>query len=75
VVFTTLLLYRLRVTSREFKRWLQRRGCKFEPGKGGHLLVRHGQLRSVLPVHGSRQDLPKGTVEAIKKDLGLNKEH
>ena len=28
------------VTSAEFKRWLEKRGCLFEPGKGGHLKVR-----------------------------------
>lgn len=27
--------------------------------------------KSVLPMHGSRHELPKGTVEAIKKDLNL----
>ena len=59
------------VTSREFKRWLQKQGCQFEPGKGGHLLVRLGNSKSVLAMHGSHQELPKGTVEAIKKQLGL----
>jgi len=59
------------MTSREFKRWLRKRGCQFEPGRGGHLLVRRGDRKSVLPMHGSRQELPKGTVEGIKKDLGL----
>jgi mRNA interferase HicA len=59
------------VTSREFKRWLQKQGCQFEPGRGGHLLVRRGDRKSVLPMHGSRQELPTGTVEAIRKDLGL----
>ena len=59
------------VTGRELKRWLQKQGCKFEPGKGGHLLVRLGARKSVLPMHGSRQELPKGTVEDIKKQLGL----
>ncbi|MGH8248125.1 MAG: type II toxin-antitoxin system HicA family toxin [Gammaproteobacteria bacterium] len=59
------------MTSREFNRWLQKQGCKFEPGKGGHLLVRLGNRKSVLPMHGSKHELPKGTVEAIKKQLGL----
>lgn len=59
------------VTSREFKRWLRQRGCAFEPGKGGHLLVRRENRKSVLPMHGAKHELPKGTLEAIKKDLGL----
>ena len=28
-------------------------------------------MMSVLPMHGSRKELPTGLVEAIKKDLGL----
>jgi mRNA interferase HicA len=59
------------VTSAELKRWLDRRGCTFEPGKGGYLLVRRGRLKASLPMHGSGHDLPKGTVEGIKKELGL----
>jgi predicted RNA binding protein YcfA (HicA-like mRNA interferase family) len=30
-----------------------------------------GDKRSVFPIHGSRKELKKGTVEAIKKQLGL----
>ena len=59
------------MTSAEFKRWLTRQGCTFEPGKGGHLIVRRGVYRSVLPMHGKKKDLKTGLVEAIKKDLGL----
>ncbi|QJE73888.1 type II toxin-antitoxin system HicA family toxin [Aerophototrophica crusticola] len=57
--------------SSEFKRWLERQGATFKPGKGGHLIVFLGGRRSVLPMHGSSHDLPKGTVESIKKQLGL----
>lgn len=59
------------MTSRELKRWLSKHGCMFEPGKGGHLIVRRVALWSVLPMHGSNQDLGKGLVEKIKKQLGL----
>ena len=59
------------MTSAEFKRWLARQGCTFEPGKGGHLIVRRGGRMSVLPMHGKGRDLKTGLVEAIKKDLGL----
>ena len=59
------------MTSRELKRWLAQQGCTFESGKGGHLIVRRGALWSVLPMHGSSQDLGKGLVEKIKKQLGL----
>ena len=33
--------------------------------------VRLGEKRSVLPMHGAKHDLPKGLVEAIKRQLGL----
>jgi mRNA interferase HicA len=59
------------VTPSEFKRWLRKQGCSFSPGKGGHLIVRLGERVSVLPMHGSGHDLPTGTVQAIKKQLGL----
>jgi len=35
------------------------------------LLVRLGILKTVLPMHGKNHELPKGTVEGIKRDLGL----
>jgi len=59
------------VTSSQFKRWLARQGCTFEPGHGGHLLVRLGERMSVLPMHGSGKELGTGLVQKIKKDLGL----
>lgn len=59
------------MTSAEFKKWLAGQGCKFAPGKGGHLKVRRGELRSVLPMHGSGKELGKGLVIEIKKELGL----
>lgn len=58
------------MTSRHFKRWLRQQECAFETGKGGHLVVRRGDRKSILPMHG-KKDMPKGTIEAIKKNLGL----
>jgi mRNA interferase HicA len=57
--------------SGELKRWLERQGCSFAPGKGGHLIVRLAGRKSVLPMHGKNRDLPTGTVNGIKKALGL----
>jgi predicted RNA binding protein YcfA (HicA-like mRNA interferase family) len=51
------------VTSAEFKRWLERQGARFEPAKGGR--------RAILPMHGSRKDMKRGTIAAIKNQLGL----
>ena len=59
------------MTSQEFKRWLQKQGCRFESGHGGHLIVRLGDKTSVLPMHGNQKDLGTGLVNAIKKQLGL----
>ena len=55
----------------QLKRWLAKQGCTFEPGKGGHLIVHLGNRKSVLPMHGSRKEIKKGTEQRIKKDLGL----
>ena len=43
----------------------------FEPGKGGHLIVRRGNLKSVLPQHGGSKELGKGLWLKILKDLDL----
>jgi mRNA interferase HicA len=59
------------LTSQEMKRWLERQGCSFFPGKGGHLLVRLGDKKTVLPMHGKNHELPRGTANGIKKALGL----
>lgn len=59
------------MTSQEFKRWLQKAGCTFEPGHGGHLIVLLGARVSVLPMHGKQKELGTGLVNRIKKDLGL----
>jgi mRNA interferase HicA len=58
-------------TSQELKRWLAKQGCTFEPGRGGHLTVRLGDKVTDLPMHGNKRDLPTGTVQAIKRALGL----
>ena len=57
----------------ELRRWLKARGCRFETHKGGsgHLTVRRGDRTSQLPMHGKGNELGRGVVEKIKKDLGL----
>ena len=59
------------MTPAQFKRWLAERGATFESGKGGHLVVRLGDKRSILPMHGSSKEIGKGLENKIKKDLGL----
>jgi mRNA interferase HicA len=55
--------------SMEMKKWLEKQGATFEPGKGGHLKVFLNGRFSVLPMHST--DLKKRTIEGIKKQLGL----
>jgi mRNA interferase HicA len=57
------------MNSAEFKRWLAKQGATFTSGKGSHLKVTLNGRHSVLPMHSA--DLKTGTVEAIKKQLGL----
>jgi mRNA interferase HicA len=59
--------------SKELKRWLEKQGATFETkqGGGGHLIVKLGNCKSELPMHGHGKELKKGTVEGIKKQLGL----
>jgi mRNA interferase HicA len=57
------------MTSKQFKKWLASRGATFAPGRGGHLKVMLAGKHSVLPMHSG--ELKKGTIEGIKKQLGL----
>ena len=57
------------MNANEFKRWLAKQGATFVQGKGSHLKVFFNRRQSVLPMHAT--DLKTGTVEGIKKQLGL----
>ncbi len=54
--------------SSELKRWLEKQGATFTPGKGSHLHVELNGKFSVLPMHG--KDLGN-LANAIKKQLGV----
>ena len=58
------------MNSNEFKRYLEKQGCTFGPGKGSHIKVYRGDRQSVLPMHG-KKELGVGLVKAIKKQLGI----
>jgi mRNA interferase HicA len=62
------------MNSGQAKRYLSRSGCTFEAGKGGHLIVRRGDRKSVLPMYGGKKELGKGLWIKILKDLGLKEE-
>jgi mRNA interferase HicA len=59
------------MTGAQFKRWLEKQGCTFEPGKGGHLTVRRGANVTSLPMHGAGKEIGKGLEHHIKNVLGL----
>jgi mRNA interferase HicA len=61
------------MNTNQFRRWLAQRGCSFESKRSGsgHLIVRLGDRKSELPMHGGNKQLGKGLIEKIKKDLGL----
>ena len=61
------------MNSKELKKLLAGHGCTFETRRGGsgHLTVRLGERTTVPAMHGSRKELPKGTVNRIIRDLGL----
>jgi mRNA interferase HicA len=60
-----------RMNGAQARRYLARRGAKFSPGKGGHLIVELNGRRSVLPQHGGSKELGKGLWLAILKQLDI----
>jgi mRNA interferase HicA len=57
------------MNSKEFKRWLTQQGATFQQAKGSHVKVYLNGKQSILPMHNT--DLKTGTLEGIKKQLGL----
>jgi mRNA interferase HicA len=58
------------LTSSELKRWLAKQGAEFGNQEGSHLKVYLGNRQTVLPMHPNKE-LKTGTLNAIKKQLGL----
>jgi mRNA interferase HicA len=58
------------LTSAELKRWLEKQGCTFGTQKGSHLKVYLGDRQTVIPMH-DKKEMKKGTVQGIRKALGL----
>jgi len=57
------------MNSKELKRWLEKQGATFENAKGSHIKVFFNGRFSILAMYAT--ELKKGTVEGIKKQLGL----
>ena len=60
-------------TSRELIKLLERKGFVFDRSKGSHQIYYHKgkKLRVVIPMHN--KDLPTGTLHAILKQAGIDK--
>ena len=58
------------MTVNEFKRWLKKNGATFVKGSAKHEMVTLNGKASFVPRHGSHQ-IPIGTMNAVKKQLGL----
>ena len=62
------------MNSAEFQRWLMSKGAKFNRsrGKGSHMYVTVNGKTTVMPTHST--EMRTGTVESIKRQLGLKGE-
>jgi predicted RNA binding protein YcfA (HicA-like mRNA interferase family) len=62
------------MNSREFQRWLKSKGAQFyrSRGKGSHMSITLNGKTTVMPMHC--KELRNGTVENIKRQLGLKGE-
>ena len=56
------------LTGKDLLRRLRRLGCEEVRQKGSHVRVQCGKCTTTVPVHAG-QDLPPGTLRAIKRDL------
>jgi mRNA interferase HicA len=73
IEFINTKVYKWHLNSTQFNQWLAKQGCAFESKKSGsgHVIVRLGDRKSELPMHGGSKELGTGLVNKIKKDLGL----
>ncbi len=59
------------ITPQKLRKILEKNGFVFSRQSGSHAVFRNREknLRTVLPMHN--KDIPKGTLNAILKDAGL----
>lgn len=70
-----IYVYSYPMNSAEFQRWLKSKGAKFDRsrGKGSHIYVTLNGKPTVMPTHST--EMRTGTVESIKRQLGLKGEN
>lgn len=54
--------------ARELRKLLKQHGCVEVRQTGSHLLIRCGDCTTIVAIHAG--DIPKGTLAAIKRQLG-----
>lgn len=59
------------MNSDQFRRYLAKQGCTFEPARGSHLTARRGDKSASVPQHGGAKQLGKGLMRKIKRQLGI----
>jgi mRNA interferase HicA len=61
------------MNSAELMKLLKKHGCTFENHRGGsgHQTVRRGEKKTVISIHGSRQELGKKYVAMVLKQLDI----
>ncbi len=61
------------ITPKELIKLLERKGFVFDRSKGSHQIYYHKEkrMRAVIPMHN--KDLPTGTLHAILKQAGIDK--
>ena len=62
------------MNANQFRRELRQHGCTFENHKGGsgHVTIRRGDRKAILPVHGGRKQLGTKVVHKILRQLGID---
>lgn len=60
------------VKSKDLVKELEEAGWKLDRVRGSHHIYKHPERNGSVPVPHPRKDLPKGTVNAIRKQAGLS---
>jgi len=63
-------VYKISMNSKEIIKMLQKSGWVEVAKKGSHVQFRHKTKRGRVTVPHPKKDLPKGTINSIKKQAG-----
>jgi len=60
------------VKSKDLIKALEQAGWKLDRVRGSHYIYKHPERHGSVPVPHPRKDIPRGTVNAIRKQAGLS---